>query len=248
MTVQGSARPIAEKLEEFTRTRDPALRSEIIEAHMDLVHRLARRFANRGEPFDDLVQAGAIGLIKSVDRFDSSLGYEFGAYAATTILGELKRHFRDHGWSIRASRRVQELYLELGPTVEVLSQRFGRSPTVREIAAETGASEEAVLEAIEAGLGYRSPSLDAPGPEGQSSSDHLGSEDQSYAMVDDWLTVLPETTNLPERERALLRMRFIEELSQVEIARRLGISQMHVSRLLAKTVADLHRAIDRSSD
>jgi len=248
MSVQGPTRSITEQLEEFARTRDPALRSQIIEAHMDLVHRLARRFVNRGEPFDDLVQAGAIGLIKSVDRYDATLGYEFGAFAATTILGELKRHFRDHGWSIRASRRVQELYLELGPTVETLSQRFGRSPTIREIAAETGAREEAVLEAIEAGLGYRSPSLDAPGPEGQSASDQLGSEDESYEKVDDWLTVLPETASLPERERALLRMRFIEELSQVEIARRLGISQMHVSRLLAKTVAGLHRSIERTGD
>lgn len=147
----------AERLKEFARTRDPKLRAQLVEEHLDLVERLARRFADRGESIDDLVQAGSIGLIKSVDRFDPELGYEFVAYATTTILGELKRHFRDHGWSIRASRRVQELYLELGPTVELLSQRFGRSPTVLEIAAEIGATEDTVLEAMEAGFGYRSP-------------------------------------------------------------------------------------------
>src|SRR5579875_3391726 len=128
----------AEALREFAKTRDPKLRARLVEEHLDLVERLARRFADRGETIDDLIQAGSIGLIKSVDRFDPDLGYEFVAYATTTILGELKRHFRDHGWSIRASRRVQELYLELGPTVELLTQRLGRSPTVTEIAAEIG--------------------------------------------------------------------------------------------------------------
>ena len=119
MTPKGSRAPVAERLALFAETRDPALRAELIEEHLELVERLAHRFMSRGEPLDDLVQAGSIGLIKAVDRFDPTLGYEFNAYATTTILGELKRHFRDRGWSIRASRRVQELYLELAPTVEV---------------------------------------------------------------------------------------------------------------------------------
>jgi RNA polymerase sigma-B factor len=203
---------------------------------------------DRGEPYDDLVQAGSIGLIKSVDRFDPELGYEFVAYATSTILGELKRHFRDHGWSIRASRRVQELYIELGPAVELLTQRHGRSPTVHEIASEIGASEDAVLEAMEAGLGYRSPSLDAPGAEGHTLGDALGETDRTLELVDDRLTVIPEIAELPEREQMLLRMRFVEDLSQVEIAQRLGISQMHVSRLLARTIATLHRSIGSSDD
>jgi RNA polymerase sigma-B factor len=233
-----------ESLLTYAKTRDPKLRAVIIEAHLPLVERLARRFANRGESFEDLVQAGSIGLIKSVDRYDPELGYEFVAYATTTVLGELKRHFRDHGWSIRASRRVQELYLELGRTIEVLSQRLGRSPNVREMAAEMGATEDAVLEAMEAGFGYRSPSLDAPSPEGGFLGDRVGGEDRNFELIESRVTIIPQLSVLPERERRLIEMRFVEELSQVEIAKRLGISQMHVSRLLARSIAALHRAVE----
>ena len=240
--------PVAERLQLYATTRDRELRSELIEEHLELVERLARRFADRGEPYDDLVQVGSIGLIKSVDGFDPDLGHEFAAYATTTILGELKRHFRDRGWSIRASRRVQELYLEIGPTVEVLTHRYGRSPTVREIAAEIGATEDAVLEAMEAGYGYRSPSLDAPGPEGGTLGDRLGEQDPNLELIESRVTVIPELAALPERERRLITMRFVEELSQVEIAERLGISQMHVSRLLARSLATLHRLVDTPSD
>ncbi len=244
MTPKRSRAPVAERLSLFAKTRDPALRAELIEEHLELVERLAHRFMSRGEPLDDLIQAGSIGLIKAVDRFDPTLGYEFNAYATTTILGELKRHFRDRGWSIRASRRVQELYLELAPTVEVLTQRHGRSPTVREVALEIGTSEDAVLEAMEAGFGYRSPSLDAPGPEGGTLGDRLGEHDANFDLVDSRVTIIPELAALPERERSLINMRFVEELSQVEIAERLRVSQMHVSRLLARSLAALHRAVE----
>lgn len=241
-------RSVAERLREFSSTRDDELRAELIEEHLELVQRLARRFADRGEPFDDLVQVGSIGLIKSIDGFDPDLGHEFLAYATTTILGELKRHFRDRGWSIRASRRVQELYLEIGPTVETLTHRHGRSPTIREIADAIGTTEDAVLEAMEAGYGYRSPSLDAPGPEGRTLGDRLGEQDANFELVESRVTVIPELSALPERERRLITMRFVEELSQVEIAERLGISQMHVSRLLARSLATLHRLIESPTD
>jgi RNA polymerase sigma-B factor len=242
--MKGQQLSTSDRFRRFAETRDQSLRNELIEEHIELVERLARRFIDRGEPLDDLIQAGSIGLINSVDRFDPDHGSEFVAYATTSILGELKRHFRDRGWSIRASRRVQELYLELGPTVETLSQRFGRSPTIKEIAGEIGATEEAVLEAMEAGYGYRSPSLDAPGPEGGTIGDRLGEDDRNIALVDSRETIIPELAALPERERRLITMRFVEDLSQVEIAERLGISQMHVSRLLARSLAKLHRAVE----
>jgi RNA polymerase sigma-B factor len=248
VTAQQPGGTTAERLRKFASTRDSLLRAELIEEHLYLVERLAHRFESRGEPFDDLVQAGSIGLIKAVDRFNPDLGYEFVAYASTTILGELKRHFRDRGWSIRASRRVQELYLELAPAVEALTHRHGRSPTIREVAAEIGATEDAVLEAMEAGFGYRSPSLDAPGPEGGSLGDRVGEHDKNYDLVDSRVTVMPELAALPERERNLIIMRFVDELSQVEIAERLGISQMHVSRLLARSLATLHKAVEATPE
>jgi RNA polymerase sigma-B factor len=238
----------AERLRLFAQTRDSRLRDELIEEHLELVERLAHRFTSRGETFEDLVQAGSIGLIKAVDRFNPELGYEFVAYASTTIVGELKRYFRDHGWSVRASRRVQELYLELAPAVEALSHRHGRSPSIREIASEIGTTEDLVLEAMEAGVGYRSPSLDAPGPEGRTLGDRLGELDGNFELAENRVTVIPELAALPERERQLITMRFVDDLSQVEIAERLGISQMHVSRLLAKSLAKLQRAVEDPAD
>ena len=238
----GRGEDIAEKLREYARTHDRALRDEIIAAHLDLVEHLARRFVRRSEAYDDLVQAGSIGLIKAVDGFDPDLGFEFAAYASKTIVGELKRHFRDKGWSVRAPRRVQELYLGLGVVVDELSQRLGRSPTVRELAAETGASEEDVLEALEAGHAYRSASLDTPGPEGEPLTSRLGHLDRSFDKVDERDLLLPHIDALPERERLILYLRFVEDLTQSEIAARVGISQMHVSRLLARSLAKLHDA------
>jgi RNA polymerase sigma-B factor len=234
--------PTADVLRRYAETRDAELRDGLIEAHLGLVRQLARRFANRGETFDDLFQAGTIGLIKAVDGFDPDLGFEFSAYATTTILGELKRHFRDKGWSVRAPRRVQELYLRVGDAVSELSQRLRRSPTVREIAAELDVAEAEVLEVMEAGHAYRSTSLDAPGPGGESLGSHLGGPDDQFEKAEDRTILLPHLAALPQRDREILRLRFVEDLTQSEIAQRMGISQMHVSRLLTKSLAALHAA------
>src|ERR687885_2871041 len=149
------------KFAEFARTRDRAMRDELVTAHMGLAEYLARRFTNRGEPLDDLLQVASLGLLKAVDRFDPARGLEFSTYATPTIVGELKRHFRDKGWAVRVPRRVQELHLRLGSVVSGLSQELGRSPTVQEIAQRAGTTEGEVIEAIDAGSAYRSASLDA---------------------------------------------------------------------------------------
>lgn len=230
------------KLRTFAVSRDPALRNELVTAHLSLVERLARRYEHRSEPLEDLVQAGTIGLIKAVENFNPELGFEFGAYARTTILGELKRHFRDRGWSVRVPRRIQELYLELNPVSEELSQRLGRAPKVSELAEALGASAEDVIEAMEAGHAYRTGSLDQPGPDGETIGSRLGHDDASYQTVEDQAVLSPLLALLPERERLIFRLRFIDNLTQSEIATRIGVSQMHVSRLLARSLQQLHEA------
>lgn len=234
--------------EEFARTRDRVLRDELVSAHLWLAEQLAKRFANRNEPLDDLTQAASIGLIKAVEGFKPELGFEFSAYATKTIIGELKRHFRDHGWSVRAPRRIQELYLGLAQTVEDLSQKLGRPPTVSELAAETRANEEEVLEALEAGHAYRSASLDSPGPEGETLGNRLGSDDGEFDKAIDRSVLQPYLAALPERERLIVQLRFVEDLTQSEIATRIGLSQMHVSRLLTRSLSSLRAAIDASSE
>ncbi len=224
---------------EFARTRDPRLRDELVEAHLGLAHQLARRFTNRGETYDDLVQVASIALIKSVDRFDPERGVEFSTFATRTVLGELKRHFRDKGWAVRAPRRIQELYLELGHVIETLSQEHGRPPTVAEMARVTGASEEAVLEALEAGQSYRATSIDVPGRQEDPLASRLGDVDSGFADTEDRMVLALSLARLPERERLILNLRFVEGLTQSEIADRVGISQMHVSRLLTASLAKL---------
>jgi RNA polymerase sigma-B factor len=230
----------------FAHQREAPLRDELVAAHLGLAEYLARRFANRGEPLDDLVQVASLGLIKAVDRFDPERGVEFSTYATHTIVGELKRHFRDKGWAIRAPRRMQELYLQLGKVVGTLSQELGHSPTIAELAAEVDVSEEEVLEALEAGQAYRSASLDAPvgNEEGETLGAHLGEEDVSLADVESRATLSPLLAQLPPRERLILHLRFFEGLTQSEIATRLNISQMHVSRLLARSVSELRNAAE----
>lgn len=235
---------------EFAESRDQAVRDELVAAHLGLAEYLARRFANRGEPLDDLVQVASLGLVKAVDRFDPGRGVEFSTYATHTIVGELKRHFRDKGWAIRAPRRMQELYLRLGKVVATLGQELGRSPTISELAVEVEVSEEEVLEALEAGQAYRFASLDAPvggDGEGESLGARLGSEDRGLDDAERRATLSPLLSQLPEREQLILHLRFFEGLTQSEIASRLGISQMHVSRLLARSVAQL-RARATSGD
>jgi RNA polymerase sigma-B factor len=237
------------KFHEYATTRERALRDDLVTAHMGLAEYLARRFTNRGEPLDDLIQVAALGLLKAVDRFDPERGLEFSTYATPTIVGELKRHFRDKGWAVRVPRRVQELHLRLGSVVSTLSQELGRSPTIGEIAQSAAVSEEEVLEAIEAGHAYRFTSLDAPSgnDEEMSLSTELGAEDQGLIDSEHRVTLSPLIAQFPPRERTILHLRFFEGLTQSEIAARLGISQMHVSRLLARALAQLRTQAEDDS-
>ncbi|HET9443885.1 MAG TPA: SigB/SigF/SigG family RNA polymerase sigma factor [Acidimicrobiales bacterium] len=230
----------------FAASRDERLRAELIEAHLGLAEYLARRFANRGEPLDDLVQVASTGLIKAVDRFEPERGLEFSTYATHTIVGELKRHFRDKGWAVRVPRRMQELHLRLSSLVSTLNQELGRSPTVAEIATAAGVSEEEVLEAVEAGQAYRFTSLDAPAPgeEGGSLVSTLGQDDEQLVEAEHRVALSPLLRRIPARQQKILHLRFFEGLTQSEIAGRLGISQMHVSRLLARSLAQLREAAD----
>lgn len=228
-----------ELFERYASTGDVALRDKLVEAHLGLAAYLARRFANRGQPLDDLMQVASLGLLKAIERFDVTRGVAFSTFATTTIVGELKRHLRDHGWAVRAPRRMQELYANLGAGVELLSQRLGRSPTVGELAQEVGASEEEVLEALEAGQAYRFASLDGS-PEvepGGSVYDRLGTSERGYERVDDRIAVDAFLAKLPDVSRKVVVKRFFGGMTQSEIARELGISQMQVSRLLSRSVA-----------
>ncbi len=237
------------KFHDYAQSRDRTLRDDLVTAHMGLAEYLARRFTNRGEPLDDLIQVAALGLLKAVDRFDPDRGLEFSTYATPTIVGELKRHFRDKGWAVRVPRRVQELHLRLGTVVSTLSQELGRSPTIGEIAQAAAVSEEEVLEAIEAGHAYRFTSLDAPsGNEDEATlSAELGAEDQGLIDSEHRVTLSPLIAQFPPRERMILHLRFFEGLTQSEIAGRLGISQMHVSRLLARALAQLRNQAEDDS-
>jgi RNA polymerase sigma-B factor len=225
----------------YADTRDLALRDQLVEAHMGLAAYLARRFANRGQPLEDLTQVAALGLLKAVERFDPSLKIEFSTYATTTIVGELKRYLRDRGWAVRAPRRMQELYLTLSKVVDPLGQELGRSPTIGELAAEVGASEEEVLEALEAGQAYRFASLDAPRSEGDGDTvgEAMGGEDEELVRAEQRALLAPMLDHLPARQRQIVHLRFFEGLTQSEIARRLGIPQMQVSRLLSRSVAQM---------
>lgn len=234
---------LREMFEQYAAEPSDKLRDQLIEAHLGLAEFLARRFNNRGEPLDDLVQVASMGLVKAVDRFEVDRNIEFSTYATHTIVGELKRHFRDKGWAVRAPRRMQELYLRLTKVTATLSQELGRSPTIEELAAETESSAEAVLEALEAGQAYRSSSLDAPASSGDNEVDtmgaHMGEDDPNLLSAEQRATLSPLMAKLSEREQQILHMRFFEGLTQSEIASRLDISQMHVSRLLARSLAQL---------
>jgi RNA polymerase sigma-B factor len=226
---------------EFARTRDPGVREALVAQHLGLARKLAQRFTHRGQAYDDLVQVASIGLINAVERFDPDRGVQFSTFATTTIIGELKRHFRDHGWAVRAPRRVQELYLELGGAVERMSHQLGRSPTVPELASHLGTTEEQVLEAMEAGRGYRPASIEAT--ESPDFGGRLASEDELVTLVDQRAELGPALRALAPREREIVRLRFVECLSQSDIAERVGVSQMQVSRLLAASLATLRRTL-----
>ncbi len=225
----------------FAESGDTSMREELVGIHLPLVEYLARRFRNRGEPLEDLVQVGTIGLLKAIDRFDLEREVEFSTYATPTIVGELKRHFRDKGWAVRVPRRLQELNLSLTKVVAELSQEIGRSPTVREIASRMHLSEEEVLEGLDTSNAYAVVSLDAPtgGEDTPSVSDHIGVEDETLETLEYRAALGPIIAELPERERRILYLRFFRGMTQSQIAERLGISQMHVSRLLNRTLVML---------
>jgi RNA polymerase sigma-B factor len=226
--------------------RHQRVRDELVEMHLPLVEYLARRFRNRGEPLDDLIQVATIGLIKSVDRFDLERGVEFSTYATPTIVGEIKRHFRDKGWAIRVPRRLQELKLSLAKATSELSQKNGRAPTVAELAGHLGMSEEEVLEGLESANAYSAVSLDAPDTGDDDSpavADSLGTTDDSLEGVEYRESLKPLLEKLPAREKKILLLRFFGNMTQSQIAAELGISQMHVSRLLARTLAQLREGL-----
>ena len=229
---------IEEMHREFSVTRDPALRDQLVEAHLGLARQVARRFANRGEALDDLTQVATMALLKALDRYDPDRGVKFSTYATSSMTGELKRHFRDHAWAIRVPRSIQELHLATNEAVETLRQRLGRSPTVPEIAEYVGHPEDDVLLAIEAGRAYRISSLDAPAP-GEDRTIEVSDDDFSFDEADDRHDLSPLLARLPKRERRILHLRFAEGLTQSEIADRVGLSQMHVSRLLSRSLAEL---------
>ncbi|MFD7786693.1 RNA polymerase sigma factor SigF [Streptomyces nojiriensis] len=221
------------------------LRNRLVRMHLPLVEHLARRFRNRGEPLDDLTQVATIGLIKSVDRFDPDRGVEFSTYATPTVVGEIKRHFRDKGWAVRVPRRLQELRLSLTTATAELSQQHGRSPTVHELAERLGISEEEVLEGLESANAYSTLSLDVPDTDDESPAvaDTLGSEDEALEGVEYRESLKPLLEGLPPREKRILLLRFFGNMTQSQIAQEVGISQMHVSRLLARTLAQLREKL-----
>src|SRR5215207_443942 len=220
------------------------VRDQLVEMHLPLVEYLARRFAGRGEPLDDLVQVGTIGLIKAVDRFDTERGVEFSTYATPTVVGEIKRHFRDKGWTVRVPRRLQELRASLSSATSDLTQTMGRSPTVAELAGHLKIGEEEVLEGLESANAYTAVSIEASdGEGGMSVADTLGGDDLSLEGVEYRESIKPLLDSLPPRERRILMLRFFGNLTQSQIAAELGISQMHVSRLLARTLAQLRERL-----
>ncbi|MDP2291309.1 MAG: SigB/SigF/SigG family RNA polymerase sigma factor [Actinomycetota bacterium] len=223
----------------LAETRDDALRDEIVERTNWLAVRGARRFASRGEPFDDLLQVARMGLLKAVDRFDRSVGVHFGAYATPTILGELRRYFRDHTWSVHVPRRAKDLRPAVNEATDQLSKELGRSPQVHEIAQHLHITDDAVLEAMEANSAYRSYSLD---PQGVGRS--VPTTKNEFDGIVDREVVIGLLDRLPARERKILYLRFFEELSQSQIAEQIGTSQVHVGRLISSSLASLRSALD----
>lgn len=237
-----------ELFRQYKATGDPEVRDQLIVSHLNLVRFLASKFKNRGEPLDDLIQVGTIGLIKAIDRFDPSRGLEFTTYATPTILGEIKRHFRDKGWSVRVPRRLQELSAKVNQANDELTNELSRSPSVEEIAKRVGASVDDVLEAMESSSAYSSVPLEGGGSsdddDAPSVIDHYATEDEDLAASDDRIVLEDAIRDFSPREKDVIRMRFFEGMTQVEIAQRLGISQVQVSRLLRRTLRRVQDKID----
>ena len=229
----------------FARMPDPDARDEIATRFVPFAEYLARRFVGRGEAIEDLTQVATIGLLNAVDRFDPDRGVQFSTYAAATIVGELKRHFRDKGWSLRVPRRLQELAVRVNRALPELTQTLGRSPTIPELAEHLEVGTDEIAEAMDAVQAYSAASLDAPsGEDAKAPIDSLGADDPSIALLDEWSTIAPAVAELSPRDRRVLYLRFFRGLTQSEIAEDVGVSQMHVSRILTQTIEKLRRAAD----
>jgi RNA polymerase sigma-B factor len=234
-------------LRRYHEDGDLQAREQLIEQYMSLVRSLARRYSYRGEQLEDLVQIGAIGLIKAIDRFDLERGVELTTYATPNIIGEIKRHFRDKGWSVRVPRGLQELNVQLSRLVEQLTVQYSRSPTIPELAKAAGVEEELVLEALESGRAYTSLSLSVGGGGGDDDDldplESLGTEEHQYEVSEDRAVLAPGFKALDERERKILQLRFFDGLTQSQIAQQVGISQMHVSRLIRRSLEKIRETI-----
>ncbi len=243
---QLAALPVADSRHPGLRT---AAREELVHLHLPLVEHCARRFRNRGEPLEDLVQVGTIGLLKAIDRFDTDRGVEFSTYATPTIVGEIKRYFRDKGWAIRVPRRLQEIRLQIATETAELTQSLGRSPTSRELADALGCSVEDIVEGIESGNAYATLSLDVSEAGDQTSSltEALGVEDPNLEHVEIRESLKPLLEALGPREKRILLLRFFKNRTQTEIAEEIGVSQMHVSRLLTRTLEQLRSSLEHRS-
>jgi RNA polymerase sigma-B factor len=236
-----------ELLRRYHQRGDTEAREQLIEQYLPLVRSLARRYSYRGEQLEDLVQVGCIGLIKAIDRFDVDRGVELTTYATPNIIGEIKRHFRDKGWAIRVPRGLQELNVRLSNLLEELTVQLERSPTIPELAKAAGVDEEDVLEALESGQAYATLSLSAPsGGDDDSDLDpleSLGTIEHEYEVSEDRAVLAPGLAALDERERRILHLRFFEGLTQSQIAQQVGISQMHVSRLIRRSLEKMRDEI-----
>jgi RNA polymerase sigma-B factor len=240
-----------ELLRRYVRTRDPRLRDQLFERWMPLARQLARRYGRTTEPFEDLLQVASIGLLKALNGFDPDRGKAFSSYAVPTIMGEIKRYFRDRTWSVRMPRSLQELAIRVEDARDRLAGEIGRSPSVAELAAASGATEEEVLEALQAGDAYHATSLDAQrtdDDDGFSLVDALGGDDDGFALAEHRALLGSVMCELDDRDREILRLRFEEDLTQHEIASVVGVSQMQVSRLLRRSLNLLRMAAERRPD
>jgi RNA polymerase sigma-B factor len=231
-------------LREYRATRDPAIRERLVELNSDLVRYIARRFANRGEPLEDIEQVGFLGLIQAIDRFDPSLENEFSTFATPTIMGEIRRHFRDRSWAVRVPRRLQENLLRVHAAQQELQGSLGRAASIAEIAEHLGLQPEDVLAALEVSPAQHTVSLQAPigdAEDGGVLGERLGGEDEGLDRVEMRDVLGRAMAHLSPRERRIMALRFVEQLPQTEVAKRLGISQMHVSRLQRAAVEHLRR-------
>jgi RNA polymerase sigma-B factor len=226
-------------------------RDQLLESYLPLARSLARRYERRGESLEDLEQVASLGLVKAIDRFEPERGLRFSSYAVPTILGELRRYFRDAGWALHVPRDLKERVLKVSAAVERLSGELGRSPSPQQVADELNLPVEEVLEAIEAHAAFATDSLDTPvrsgDEESRSVAETLGATDERFELIEDRVSIGPELQALPERERLILHMRFEEDLTQSEIAQRIGVSQMHVSRLIRRALEQVRAAADQAA-